>query len=287
MNSMWSSAADPAGWRHDFRRGAASARSGIAIQYRAAGRSVVRNSGRIRSEPPRLYSRGGESFEADGYPFHGDGDGPPPRFAREDQAAPRRSGQSLGVAAPASENPVQRLRLRNAPTPRSKPDASRVQTASELASQHDPLHFRSRVLLALPALWLIVTMVFLLAHIVPGDPVQQMLGEGARAEDVQQLRHSLGLDLPISVQYGRYLAGFFRGDLGESFRFQQPVDARHACRITPRRWNWRSSRCWFAWRSAFPREFSPPSAAAPPPTTPSAFSRCWDFPCRISRSARC
>jgi ABC-type dipeptide/oligopeptide/nickel transport system permease component len=80
-----------------------------------------------------------------------------------------------------------------------------------------------RLLLALPALWLIFTMVFLLAHIVPGDPVAQMLGEGARAEDLQQLRHALGLDLPLPVQYGKYLAGVVRGNLGESFRFQQPV----------------------------------------------------------------
>jgi ABC-type dipeptide/oligopeptide/nickel transport system permease component len=80
-----------------------------------------------------------------------------------------------------------------------------------------------RFLLALPALWLILTMVFLLAHVVPGDPVLEMLGEGARAEDVQQLRHTLGLDQPIAEQYGRYLAGVVRGNLGESIRFQQPV----------------------------------------------------------------
>jgi ABC-type dipeptide/oligopeptide/nickel transport system permease component len=80
-----------------------------------------------------------------------------------------------------------------------------------------------RLLFALPALWLILTMVFLLAHIVPGDPVAQMLGEGARAEDLTQLRHTLGLDLPLPVQYGRYLAGVLHGNLGESFRFQQPV----------------------------------------------------------------
>jgi ABC-type dipeptide/oligopeptide/nickel transport system permease component len=80
-----------------------------------------------------------------------------------------------------------------------------------------------RLLFALPALWLILTMVFLLAHIVPGDPVQQMLGEGARDEDLDQLRHSLGLDQPLAVQYGRYISGVFRGNLGESFRFQQPV----------------------------------------------------------------
>lgn len=80
-----------------------------------------------------------------------------------------------------------------------------------------------RLLLALPALWLILTMVFMLAHIVPGDPVAQMLGEGARADDLQQLRHTLGLDLPLPVQYGHYLAGIAHGNLGESFRFQQPV----------------------------------------------------------------
>jgi len=80
-----------------------------------------------------------------------------------------------------------------------------------------------RLLFAIPALWLILTMVFLLAHIVPGDPVAQMLGEGARAEDLTQLRHALGLDLPLAVQYGRYLSGVLHGNLGESFRFQQPV----------------------------------------------------------------
>ena len=80
-----------------------------------------------------------------------------------------------------------------------------------------------RLLLAVPALWLIVTMVFLLAHIVPGDPVQQMLGEGAQASDLQQLRHQLGLDLPLPVQYEKYLFGVVRGNLGESIRFQEPV----------------------------------------------------------------
>lgn len=82
-----------------------------------------------------------------------------------------------------------------------------------------------RLLLAIPALWLIVTMVFLLAHIVPGDPVQQMLGDGAQASDIQQLRHQLGLDLPLPVQYGRYLSGVVRGNLGESIRFQEPVSS--------------------------------------------------------------
>jgi len=84
-------------------------------------------------------------------------------------------------------------------------------------------HILQRLLFTLPALWLILTMVFLLIHVVPGDPVQQMLGEGARVEDVQQLRHALGLDLPALTQYGRYLAGLAHGDLGRSFKYQAPV----------------------------------------------------------------
>jgi peptide/nickel transport system permease protein len=50
-----------------------------------------------------------------------------------------------------------------------------------------------------------------------------MLGEGATASDLIQLRHALGLDQTILVQYGHYLGGVVRGNLGESFRFQQPV----------------------------------------------------------------
>lgn len=84
-------------------------------------------------------------------------------------------------------------------------------------------YFSLRLLFMLPALWLILTMVFMLAHIVPGDPVVQMLGDGATAQDVQQMRHALGLDQPILVQYGHYFSGLLKGNLGESFRFQQPV----------------------------------------------------------------
>jgi peptide/nickel transport system permease protein len=66
-------------------------------------------------------------------------------------------------------------------------------------------------------------MVFLLIHIVPGDPVLQMLGQDARVEDVAQLRHTLGLDQPLGVQYARYLVGLARGDWGQSLRYASPV----------------------------------------------------------------
>jgi len=84
-------------------------------------------------------------------------------------------------------------------------------------------HLLKRFALTLPALWLVLTLVFLMIHLVPGDPVEQMLGEGAAPGAATQLRHSLGLDQPLGVQYGHYLLGLFRGDLGQSFKFQAPV----------------------------------------------------------------
>src|SRR5215510_659429 len=78
-------------------------------------------------------------------------------------------------------------------------------------------HLLKRFLLALPALWLVLTLVFLMIHIVPGDPVEQMLGEGAAPGAAAQLRHSLGLDRPLGAQYGHYLRAL---GLGQSFKFQ-------------------------------------------------------------------
>ncbi len=80
-----------------------------------------------------------------------------------------------------------------------------------------------RFLPILPSIWLTLTMIFLLIHIVPGDPVEQMLGPDAQAADVLRFRHDLGLDLPIGVQYGRYLAGLVRGNWGQSYHFRDSV----------------------------------------------------------------
>ncbi len=80
-----------------------------------------------------------------------------------------------------------------------------------------------RILLTLPVLWLIITVVFLMIHLVPGDPVAQMMGEGASATDLNELRHRIGLDLPLHTQYLRYWAGIFHGDLGSSLRLRDSV----------------------------------------------------------------
>jgi ABC-type dipeptide/oligopeptide/nickel transport system permease component len=75
----------------------------------------------------------------------------------------------------------------------------------------------------LPVIWLVVSVVFLLIHLVPGDPVLQMLGEGAPAADVAAVRHSYGLDLPLGSQYLHYWTGVLHGDFGPSIRFNQGV----------------------------------------------------------------
>src|SRR6185369_3932723 len=80
-----------------------------------------------------------------------------------------------------------------------------------------------RLLLTVPVLWIVVTLVFGLIHMVPGDPIAQMLGEGASATEVERLRHDLGLDEPLLTQYRAYMSGILHGDLGNSFRNQEPV----------------------------------------------------------------
>jgi len=80
-----------------------------------------------------------------------------------------------------------------------------------------------RLLLTIPVVWIVVTLVFLLIHLVPGDPVAQMLGEGASTTQVERLRHELGLDQPILAQYRSYMVGVLHGDLGVSFRNQETV----------------------------------------------------------------
>jgi len=73
-----------------------------------------------------------------------------------------------------------------------------------------------RLLFVLPVVWAVVTLVFLLIHIVPGDPVRNALGENATEMQVAELKHRLGLDLPLSIQYLNYWGGLLRGDLGVS-----------------------------------------------------------------------
>jgi peptide/nickel transport system permease protein len=81
----------------------------------------------------------------------------------------------------------------------------------------------TRLAYMLPVIWLVVSVVFLLIHLVPGDPIQAMLGEGAAGADIQAARHAYGLDVPLGTQYVHYWNGVLHGDLGQSLRLNKPV----------------------------------------------------------------
>jgi len=83
--------------------------------------------------------------------------------------------------------------------------------------------FLRRTLITAPTVLGALTLVFFFLHIVPGDPVEAMLGESARAVEKERLRHELGLDLPLAAQYLKFLKGIATGDLGESYFFRRPV----------------------------------------------------------------
>lgn len=80
-----------------------------------------------------------------------------------------------------------------------------------------------RLLYLLPTMLGVVTLVFFFLHMIPGDPVEVMLGETAEQTDKDALRESLGLNDPLLTQYGRFLAGLLRGDIGQSLFYQQSV----------------------------------------------------------------
>jgi ABC-type dipeptide/oligopeptide/nickel transport system permease component len=82
-----------------------------------------------------------------------------------------------------------------------------------------------RLLLTLPVLLGVATLVFSLIHLVPGDPVQAMLGDSASPQDISELRGRLGLDRPLYAQYGAFLKGLATGNLGSSLRTNQRVTA--------------------------------------------------------------
>lgn len=81
----------------------------------------------------------------------------------------------------------------------------------------------SRVLTAFAVVLGVVCVVFFLLHLVPGDPVEVMLGESARPADREALQRALGLDQPLHVQFGQYLASLGRFDLGTSLYSKRPV----------------------------------------------------------------
>ena len=106
--------------------------------------------------------------------------------------------------------------------------SARSAAATEPVARRSPLQAAVRRILwrlvtTLPVIWVVVTVVFLMIHLVPGDPIVQMLGDGATAADLAGLRHAYGLDQPLGTQYLHYCRGLLHGDLGESLRLHDSV----------------------------------------------------------------
>ena len=81
----------------------------------------------------------------------------------------------------------------------------------------------SRLLSIFVVLLGVVTLVFFLIHLVPGDPVQAMLGESALAADLESLRIALGLNEPLLTQWWLYITNLLQGDLGNSLYSKEPI----------------------------------------------------------------
>ena len=80
-----------------------------------------------------------------------------------------------------------------------------------------------RLLGALLVIFGVISIVFLLIHMIPGDPVEIMLGESASTADREALRIALGLNQPLQVQFQHYLSGLLHLDMGTSIHFRRPV----------------------------------------------------------------
>ena len=80
-----------------------------------------------------------------------------------------------------------------------------------------------RLIQLIPVLIGVSVLVFFGMHLVPGDVAQLMLGERATELDLQRLRHQLGMDKPVYIQYLFFIRGAVQGDFGQSLRTRRPV----------------------------------------------------------------
>ncbi len=94
-------------------------------------------------------------------------------------------------------------------------------------------YIKRRLLSIIPVLFGVSVSVFLVLHLAPGDPARLIVGDEADAEVIERVREQMGLNDPLHVQYGRFASGILSGDLGTSFRTNQPVTQEIVQRIAP------------------------------------------------------
>ena len=90
-----------------------------------------------------------------------------------------------------------------------------------------------RVMISMFVLVALAAASFLLIHLVPGDPVRQMLGSGATPENIEAVRNQLGLDEPLFTQFHTFMSNTFTGQFGESITLRTPISELIGSRITP------------------------------------------------------
>jgi peptide/nickel transport system permease protein len=88
-----------------------------------------------------------------------------------------------------------------------------------------------RLLILIATLILVSGVIFLVLKVIPGDPAQLILGMQANPDNLRELRHSLGLDLPLAVQYWNWMNGALRGNLGQSITYDVPIGTLIASRL--------------------------------------------------------
>ena len=97
-------------------------------------------------------------------------------------------------------------------------------------------YIAKRLLGLIPTLLIVGILVFLLVHLLPGDPARLAAGPDATPETVELVRKDLGLDLPLPQQFVRFVTGAVTGDFGRSIRTKRPVAAEIAARFAPTFW---------------------------------------------------
>ena len=90
-----------------------------------------------------------------------------------------------------------------------------------------------RLISTIPTIFIVVFIVFFLVHLIPGDPAAVMAGSEATLEEIELLRERLGLNESLPIQFGKYLGGLFKGDLGDSLHYNKPVIKALLERIEP------------------------------------------------------
>ena len=93
-----------------------------------------------------------------------------------------------------------------------------------------------RISMAIPTLWVALTLIFILVRVIPGDPTTAVMGDYVTDKSLEVLKKQMGLDRPLVEQYGLYLYDFIRGDFGNSLITGAPV-LKELKNALPTPWN--------------------------------------------------